>query len=359
MWHVVGLFLLGFCLCARANLEIGGRYVDKTNGEFTVESELGSGGNGIVYRAMDAATRTPFALKLFYDGANAKKSEGALALIATALDRSPVAHRFLPIQTVSYKGVGRGPAVWQPAQRMPVVLADLSRVTPTLRLTENRLSGDEMSRRIALLLTFFDPMIEAWGALDHRQVIHRDLSLRNFFVDGPKTFLADFDLAESLKSEGVFTALGNPQTMAPEMWRAKKFSDVGTESDFFSLAATFFEMLTGRTIWANAGFATINARTVPLLIARGDYAEVFTAANATLASVLRVYRSRVVRDWALKERLEARLFEYMNAILIGLQEAPAVRARGMGENSLIRRVRARVKPTPWLKHYFCGTALTE
>jgi CheY-like chemotaxis protein len=99
------------------------------------------------------------------------------------------------------------------------------------------------------------PVCEALVAAHAAGVIHRDIKPSNIFLHategGTVVKVLDFGIAkvvgdatqsQALTAEGAL--VGTPAYMAPERLRAEPY---GGKSDVFSLGATLYEMLTGRT----------------------------------------------------------------------------------------------------------------
>jgi serine/threonine protein kinase len=92
------------------------------------------------------------------------------------------------------------------------------------------------------------------GALDHAHLkgyIHRDVKPANILVsarDG--AVLTDFGLVKAAQSSGLSTTgviLGTPNYIAPEIWQGQ---DVSPATDIYSLACVFYEMITGTKLFA-------------------------------------------------------------------------------------------------------------
>ena len=112
--------------------------------------------------------------------------------------------------------------------------------------------------------------VARWGAIlaDALQaahsagVVHRDLKPENVLLrHGTEPLLADFGVARAAGSGTVETMagmiLGTPAYMAPEIWYGGEQTPA---SDQFSLAATLFEALLGRSAWGTRVPAEILAR---------------------------------------------------------------------------------------------------
>ncbi|MFN8528422.1 MAG: serine/threonine-protein kinase [Anaerolineae bacterium] len=108
-----------------------------------------------------------------------------------------------------------------------------------------RRAGEKMPIERALHL-----MVQMASALDeaHRAgIIHRDIKPSNILVDDQdRVTLTDFGLLLRPSTDTTFgTAFGTPRYISPE--QAIASNKVTPQSDIYSLAVIFYEMLTGRT----------------------------------------------------------------------------------------------------------------
>lgn len=113
--------------------------------------------------------------------------------------------------------------------------------------------GLEMGQALELIKQTTDAMSYA-----HRKfLVHRDLKPSNILLDdsGPALVakVADLGLAKNFNNSGLsgmtasFTRGGTMAYMPPE--QLSEFRDVKPTADVFSLAATFYEMLTGKIVY--------------------------------------------------------------------------------------------------------------
>jgi serine/threonine-protein kinase len=207
-----------------------------TVGPYTIESELGAGGMGRVYKAV-GPDGGAVAVKIVKD-----EMAGDEIFLKRFKREAEVAQRIEHPNVVSVIETGDHDGMPWAAQRF--------------------ISGGSLEERL-----------DRWGALDLHQVIaifkqvaggldvlhengliHRDLKPGNILLDERgMPFIADFGLAKDHQNEGtVLTrpgqALGSMDYMAPEQIRGE---DVGPATDVYALACMLTELLTGKPPFAD------------------------------------------------------------------------------------------------------------
>jgi serine/threonine-protein kinase len=199
---------------------------------YDVQSVLGSGGMGVVYKARQIALDRQVAVKMLIAGSFASQQE---------LGRF---HR----ETATLAGLQHSNIV----QVYDAGEVD-SRPYFAMELVEGgslsqKLAGTpQPAQRAAELLLILAQAID----VAHRSgIVHRDLKPANILLaaDGmPK--ITDFGLARRLNEEAGLTrsgaALGTPSYMSPEQARGNTDS-VGPAADVYALGAILYELLTGR-----------------------------------------------------------------------------------------------------------------
>lgn len=198
---------------------------------YTVDSFLGRGGMGIVFRARHLRRNRVVALKMLVWGAYSRPSEIArfrreMDAIASLRHENIVQihdmgnHDGMPFFTMEYVEAG-----------------SLSHKLSTWRPTAQEAAG--------LLAT----LAAAVEAIHQAGIVHRDLKPANILLstDGiPK--IADFGLARHFQSESDLTPpgdrLGTPTYMAPEQIMGKP-ECIGPSVDIYALGALLYELLTG------------------------------------------------------------------------------------------------------------------
>jgi len=95
---------------------------------------------------------------------------------------------------------------------------------------------------------YFEQCVSALKAAHEKEIVHRDIKPSNIFITrDDEVKILDFGIAKVAES-GLGTRtnqmLGTPVYMSPEQIKSPK--NVGTKSDVYSLAVTFYHALTGK-----------------------------------------------------------------------------------------------------------------
>ncbi|MFZ2961503.1 MAG: protein kinase [Candidatus Ozemobacteraceae bacterium] len=196
---------------------------------YKIEREIGSGGMGQVFLALDTSLNRPVAVKVLND--EASKDEGTverfikegqllatlghpnvLNIFASARDRR-TGKTFLVMEYIDGKLL---------SELKPALCKDKIRVAP-------------------LMLQLF----EGIKACHDKGIIHRDLKPSNLMVTKEGLLkIFDFGIAKTAQSmTKMGTTLGTPQYMSPEQCRGAK--DISGKSDIYSIGCIFWELIFG------------------------------------------------------------------------------------------------------------------
>lgn len=211
---------------------------------FRVESMLGVGGMGVVYRATDLALDVPVALKLL---------RPELASRSGAFER--FRQELLLARQVSNPHVVR--------------IHDLARHEDRWLISMDFVEGESLDRRLdrdgpmeveeALRIT--RQIAEGLGAAHAKGVVHRDLKPANILLDKEgNAYVSDFGVARSLASTGVTqsgTVVGTPEYLSPEQARGDA---IDARSDLYALGLILYEMLAGKPPFSGGTVAEILAQ---------------------------------------------------------------------------------------------------
>ncbi len=203
-------------------------------GRFRVESLLGSGGMADVYRAIDAATGAPIALKLMREEAGRMQE---------AVER--VRREGQVLVSLAHPAIVRIETFGQ---------TDDGRIFIAMELLEGETLGDVM-RRGRLSLSELAPIVAGTcaglAAAHEKGIVHRDLKPDNIFLtkaaDGMQVKLLDFGIAkvtDANKLTQTGEVLGTPRYMAPEQLSAER--DLDGRTDIYALGVILYEALAGK-----------------------------------------------------------------------------------------------------------------
>src|SRR5438105_9820400 len=206
----------------------GGIPAGATIGAYVVESPLGRGGMGVVYRAYHPRLQRWAAIKLLPPFGNTEEARQRFEREARAVAR--LRHR--NILSVFDAGDFGG-------QQYVV-----TEYMPNGSL-QDRLPTEPMPTDDALKM--LHPLAEALDYAHGQGVVHRDVKPANVFLDSQwQPVLADFGLAKMYSEESITMSgavSGTPSHMAPEQARGQ---DPTGAADQYALAVIAFQLLTGR-----------------------------------------------------------------------------------------------------------------
>src|SRR6516225_7057965 len=214
-----------------ANLTSGDKL---ENGHYTVISEVGSGGMGIVYRCRDELLLRDVAIKVLLPEltTNTKNHETFWqeARLAAQLEHPNVV-------TIYDIGVEERDGM------------------PHHYLAMEYLPGGNLAGRLAKgalpvdhCLNWMQQLASGLGFAHKRGVVHQDIKADNIFITKAGDLkIGDFGLAKLLVGKVHYNAsnkgLGTPAYMSPELCRGEPQDH---RSDIYSLGVLFFEMTTGQ-----------------------------------------------------------------------------------------------------------------
>jgi len=199
-------------------------------GRYQVIEELGKGGMGKVYRAVDKKLNEEVAIKLI-------KPE-------IALDKGTLArfqNELKVARKISHRNVGR---MYELMEDQGLHFITMEYVPgEDLRSFLHRSKQLTVGTAVAIAKDVCDGLAEA-----HRLgVIHRDLKPSNIIIDKDgNARIMDFGIARSLRTKSITgegVIIGTPEYMSPEQVEGK---DVDQRSDIYSLGVILYEMVTGR-----------------------------------------------------------------------------------------------------------------
>ena len=200
-------------------------------GRYQIIEELGRGGMGKVYKALDAEVDEKIALKLIKPEIAADKK---------TIERFRNELKFA--RKIRHKNVCQ--------------MYDLGTAEGAYFITMEYIAGEDLKKlirkmgflspgqAISIAKQVCDGLVEA-----HKLgVVHRDLKPQNIMVDeGGDARIMDFGVARSIEGKSITGAgvmIGTPDYMSPEQVDGK---DIDRRSDLYSLGVILYEMVTGQT----------------------------------------------------------------------------------------------------------------
>ncbi len=222
-------------------------------GHYRLMQRLGTGGMGVVYRAVHEKLGRTVAIKMMHR-----------SLVS---DRTTIARFFQEARAVN---TIRHPNV--------VDIYDFVSAGPDIYLVMEFLVGEDLHQLIydaggrplplPRTILILEQICGALQAAHGRNLIHRDLKPANVFLTRRNdrddfVKLLDFGLAKLEHSDGRMTrdgmVLGTPEYMAPEQARGDTMDG---RVDLYALGVIAYEMMTGRHLFPPGGHAEVMVRHV-------------------------------------------------------------------------------------------------
>ncbi len=211
---------------------------DRVASRYLLESEIGRGGHGTVYRAIDTELNAPVAVKVL-NGDVAGQDQYVLRLWREAQSLAALWGTSV-VQVHEFDTDPRG--------FVYMVMELLEGEGLDTHLYEIESFGDLMSP--GAVIDILEPVAHALGTAHAKGIIHRDVKPPNIFLLDPHigggTRLMDFGLAKTPDFEEITDAgmiAGSPSYIAPEIWRSHPFDH---RADVYSFAAVVFRTLAGQ-----------------------------------------------------------------------------------------------------------------
>jgi tetratricopeptide (TPR) repeat protein len=223
-------------------------------GDFQVVREIGRGGMGLVYEAVQLSLGRRVALKLLpfaaaLDGKRLQRFKNE-AHAAAHLHHQNI----VPVYTVGCeRGVHFYAMQFIDGQTVAAMIAELQTASGAQR--DKAGNGDEPNTEVTIR-TVTHLAMQAAEALEHahkRGVVHRDVKPANLLVDGQgRLWVTDFGLAQVVGDTRLTLTgdlVGTLRYMSPEQALAYP-GEVDHRADIYSLGATLYELLTLRPAFA-------------------------------------------------------------------------------------------------------------
>ncbi|HOJ34259.1 MAG TPA: serine/threonine-protein kinase [Candidatus Hydrogenedentes bacterium] len=200
-------------------------------GDYEILEEIGHGGMGVIYRALDLSLNRIVALKVLREDLRSQPQ------LVTRFRREAQAAALLNHPNIVHiYSVGE-------ADGIPYIAMEYINGVPLSVIMQ-----EEGPVHWEYALDIAEQIARALACAHAAQVIHRDIKPPNILIDSEgKAYVTDFGIAKILTAEEQLTVdgsrLGTPQYMSPERCRS---GEVTAASDIYSLGVLLFQMITGR-----------------------------------------------------------------------------------------------------------------
>ncbi|MCA9670413.1 MAG: SEL1-like repeat protein [Myxococcales bacterium] len=228
------------------------------DGNVTVESVVGEGGFGVVYRGQHTAFGEPVAIKVLKLPASLDPSQRDVFLNKFQLEARilyKLSQNTLNVVRPIHFGSTETAVGWAPYCVMEWLEGNSLEDAQRARAQAIAAGQIRPGRSVGEIAPLIDPLVKALDAAHAMGVVHRDIKPPNVFLAGQSVKLLDFGIAKIVDmsgdaagsatfSSGTLLAL-TPEYAAPEQWD-RAIGEIGPATDIFALALMVIELLGDR-----------------------------------------------------------------------------------------------------------------
>lgn len=223
--------------------------------KYRIESLVGAGGFGVVYRGVHAGFGEPIAVKCLKLPGELDESDRR-NFLARLQDEGRVLHRLSKQTSGIVQALDVGAVVTPGGQWVPYLVLEWLEGRTLARLLAERRAEGRGKLAVEEAMELLAPAADALAVAHRQKVAHRDVKPENVFVtevDGRRTVkVLDFGIAKVLTHHASFASVATQKTAsaftpsygAPEQFN-KKRGATGPWTDVFALALLFVELVTG------------------------------------------------------------------------------------------------------------------
>lgn len=294
---------------------------------FTVESLIGRGGMGSVFKARELTLDRYVALKIVPDG---RRHDAQF--VERFRREARIAARLRHPRIVSVHEVGT-------LGGFPYFSMDFIEGS-TLRTVVRRRGPLPVEDAISITVE----ICRAVGHAHSKGVVHRDLKPENVMIDTEgDVFVMDFGLARATEEPGLTQTgviMGTPYYMSPEQLAGDKLDE---RSDVYSIGLILYYCLTGEDLFAADGIPAILARHASLDVTTHVATHPAIPANLHDVIISALEEDRTMRTRSVKEVLER--LTLRKIVALGLAATEQLQAEQPTEE--FQKARPQPVPAPF------------